>query len=111
VAASNDKPEHRRFPRLQRPFDGTWRGASGLANGRIIDLSLGGCFVQSLAAPATGEETEVTIRFASNHAVQFSGRVVYVERGIGFAVEFEPMTSEQSEALTVLFDALRPQGA
>lgn len=101
--------EQRRYPRLSRPFDGTWRGASGASPCRLTDLSLGGCYVQSRATPGKGEETTVTVVLGDGHTMSFTGTVVYADPGMGFAVEFTPMTQDQVHALGVLIDALRLQ--
>jgi hypothetical protein len=101
--------EKRRFPRLSKPFDGTWRGASGGSPCRLTDLSLGGCYVQSLATPTKGEETTVTVIFGDGHTMSFVGSVVYTEPNMGFAVEFRPMTKSQVQELGILIDALRAQ--
>ena len=104
----SDAPkEQRRFPRLSRPFDGTWRGASGGAPCRVTDLSVGGCYVQSIGSPHKGEETTVVVEFGAGHSMSFTGKVVYIDPNMGFAVEFRPMTSEHYEELGVLIDALR----
>ncbi len=107
--ADDRSHEQRRFPRLSRPFDGTWRGASGASPCRLTDLSLGGCYVQSRATPIKGEETTVTVVFGDGHTMAFTGTVVYADPGMGFAVEFTPMTTDQINAHGVLIDALRLQ--
>ncbi len=53
--------ERRRFPRLNKPLDGTWRGHSGASACRIVDIGWGGCFIGTLAEPAAGEQTTVTV--------------------------------------------------
>ena len=58
--------ERRQHQRVMRPFEGNWRGASGANNCRISDVSLGGCFVQTLATPTAGDETHVTITFGKD---------------------------------------------
>ena len=98
--------ERRQHPRVARPFEGTWKGASGMTRCRIADISIGGCFVQTLAMPVAGETTVVTISFGESHALMFTGTVVYVDPGMGFAVQFKPLGAEQAEELRRLLDAL-----
>lgn len=93
--------ERRRYPRLVRPLDGKYRGASGGTTCRIADISWGGCFIQTLSEPATGEQTIVTVP-VGDRSIDISGRVVYVDRNIGFSVEFDPLSPEEVEALTPL---------
>lgn len=85
--------ERRRFPRLAHPFDGTWAGASGASRCRIADISEGGCFVQSLAMPTAGEMTEVSILIGSE-SLTLPGDIVYVDPGMGFAVQFRELVPD-----------------
>jgi hypothetical protein len=98
--------ERRKHARLVRPFEGSWRGASGANVCRIGDLSLGGCFVQSLGVPTPGQRTTVTVNFAKEHSLMFTGTVVYVEPGMGFAVRFTEMTPGELDELRQLLEML-----
>lgn len=69
-------------------------------------MSLGGCFVQTLATPTAGDETHVTITFGKDVAITFAGKVVYVEPRMGFAVKFNELGGESSEEVRRLLDAL-----
>lgn len=89
-----------------RPFEGNWRGASGASNCRISDVSLGGCFVQTLATPTAGDETHVTITFGKDLSMTFAGKVIYVEPKMGFAVKFNELTDEGADAVRSLLEAL-----
>jgi hypothetical protein len=99
-------PDRRKHQRLGRPFDGTWKGSSGANKCRVSDLSIGGCFVETLATPTAGEETHVTITFGAEHSMTFSGAVIYVEPKMGFAVKFHELTGEGSAELERVLDAL-----
>ena len=98
--------ERRLHPRVARPFDGTWRGASGVTRCRIADISIGGCFVQTLALPVAGETTVLTVAIGKSHAITFTGTVVYVDPGMGFAVQFSPLESAHADELRRLLSAL-----
>jgi Tfp pilus assembly protein PilZ len=89
-----------------RPFEGSWRGASGANSCRISDVSLGGCFVQTLATPTAGEETHVTITFGKDVSMTFAGKVIYIEPSMGFAVKFNELDGEASDEVRRLIDAL-----
>lgn len=95
--------ERRRHPRVARPLEGTWKGASGTGACRIADISLGGCFIQSLAMPAVGEETMITV-VSGNHRLSFAGEIVYVEPGMGFAIKFQRVPEDE---LGQLLDLLK----
>ena len=98
--------DRRRHERYARALEGHWNGASGTGNCRISDISLGGCFIQSLAMPAVGEETTVTIHLGSHRAV-LAGRIVYVEQGMGFSVQFQNVHAEEIEQLVKILETLQ----
>jgi hypothetical protein len=100
--------ERRRYPRLNQPLDGVWGGASGSGRCRVADVGLGGCFVQAMSAPPKGEMTTVGLTFAG-HTVSLTGRVTYVDQGIGFGVEFADIPKNEQEALRELLGALAGQ--
>jgi hypothetical protein len=98
--------ERRQHRRLVKPFEGNWRGASGANKCRIGDLSLGGCFVETLAHPAAGEETHVTVSFGGDISMTFGGKMIYVEPGTGFAVKFHQLDNESAQEISRLLEAL-----
>jgi hypothetical protein len=93
--------ERRRHARVARPLDGGWHGRSGSASCRIADIGWGGCFIDSRTTPPMHDVTIVTVGHGEG-SIEISGRVVYVERGMGFAVQFDPLTAPQVAALTRL---------
>ena len=99
--------ERRKHGRLTQAFEGSWRGASGQTRCRIGDFSLGGCFVQSLAMPQKEEATVVSVDFGGQTLV-FPGTVVYVEPGMGFAVQFKDLSSSEVAKLSELIAEVDP---
>jgi len=97
--------EHRKHPRIARPIEGTWRGASGATGCRIGDISLGGCFIYTRAIPVRGERTVVTTS-VGDHSISVSGDIVHIDPGMGFGVAFHELTLEQRETLQRILDAL-----
>ncbi len=95
--------ERRQYPRLDRAFQGRWGGTGDC---RISDVSLSGCFVSSLVAPQQGEETSVSIAIGDYHTFTMRGRVVYVEPGMGFALQFEEVPRQDRDELERLLRAL-----
>jgi hypothetical protein len=95
--------ERRRHTRLARPLGGSWHGASGATSCRIPDVSVSGCFVQSLAMPKVGESTEIAIDLPDG-PISVTGEVVYVEAGMGFAVRFVDPSADATTAIQQLID-------
>jgi PilZ domain len=90
--------ERRRYPRLPGPFDGAYDGASGARTARILDLNAGGCFIDVMGAPRTGERVTVSVSIGGRTAT-LAGEVVYVDRIQGFGVKFTANPPEQVEEL------------
>ena len=93
--------DRRLHSRLVKPIDGVWQGQSGAAPCRISDISWGGCFVQTVAAPPINTETLVHLP-SQGRDVEITGRVKYVESPMGFAMTFGELSAEQIDALTEL---------
>ena len=81
------------------------RGASGTGRCRVVDVSLGGCFIATLATPVQGEQTEIGIPFGDD-LLRLSGIVVSIERGIGFSVRFDGNAPEVMASLAALIHDL-----
>lgn len=68
-------------------------------NARITDLSVGGCYVDTLLGPTVGERIVLDCTL-DDHMVQLTGRVVYVVRNLGFGLEFEALSEETSDRVS-----------
>ncbi len=91
-------PERRTFPRFESPINGWWRNASADIPCTIADLSWGGCSVVATGEPAIGDETVITIPTPSGD-VKLAAKIVHIERGKGFAVQFQSMNQSIVDAL------------
>lgn len=98
--------ERRQHERIVKLFEGRWQGASGSGDCRIADLGVGGCFIQTLAMPAIGEKTVVTVKIGA-HELPFHGKILYVESGMGFAVQFQDIPKDDLNDLARLVKALQ----
>ena len=86
--------ERRAHPRAG-PFDGAWSGGAKGMGLRITDLSEGGCFVVSRAIPLHGDRVVVKLALPQEGDVYVDGQVVTVDPGIGFAVRFIELATDQ----------------
>jgi hypothetical protein len=64
------------------------RGASEECEGKIADLSLGGCFVESGEAVEDNDPVKLHLDVPGLGGLTIWGHVVYRERGAGFGVQF-----------------------
>lgn len=102
VGMSGDN--RRQSRRSTVPLDGAWEGAAGHRVGRIGDISVGGCYVESMSMPTVGERISVRATLPGGGAFEAVGEVAYVAMGMGFGVRFLDLTAAQSDALV---DAMR----
>ena len=72
---------------------------SGRREARISDLSVGGCFIDSIAEVRVGEEITFELRLPGGTSIPVSGRVAYVLAGNGFGVSFTSLPEESREVI------------
>jgi len=61
---------------------------------RISDLSLGGCFVDSIVNIGTKEKIVLKIKDLDGVWFELTGEIVYVYKGCGFGVKFLSLTEK-----------------
>jgi len=66
-----------------------------------MDIGWGGCFVETVTTPTRDEHTVVMVPVGETR-IGIGGHVLYVDRGIGFAIRFDRLTSAQIDALKQL---------
>src|SRR5688500_10708380 len=72
---------------------------SGKRDSRISDLSMGGCFVDSIANVVEGEVLNITLHLPNGQWLKLTGAVVYIYSGFGFGLRFLGITDEEQEQL------------
>ena len=76
-----------------------WGGLAGDHEGRVEDLSLGGCFVNTTGRVDVGEIVGVEIRLPSEEWLQLRGEVASYQIGIGFGLLFSFLTEDEEQSL------------
>ena len=89
--------ERRANPRVRGPFEGFWDGA-GRQDGRIVELSVSGCFIESVALPKVGQIVTVSIAISGGQ-INLPAEVVYAQATQGFAVRFVDTPVEVANVL------------
>lgn len=85
--------------RISTNLPAKWDGLSGNHEGRVEDLSLGGCFVNTAGRVDVGEVVGVEIKLPSGEWLQLRGEVASYQTGIGFGVLFTFLTDDEEQAL------------
>jgi hypothetical protein len=88
--------EHERYPHL---IEIVLESASGKREARIRDLSIGGCFIDSIAGVFVTEPISFVVKHDDGQIIEFSGEVTYIFPGIGFGVKFTVLSEDASEYL------------
>jgi hypothetical protein len=83
----------------------TLESASGKRQARISDVSIGGCFVDTLTNVRAGEEVSLTCELPGGEHLDIKGNVAYVMDGFGFGVKFTHLGNGSEEALKKIVSA------
>ena len=67
--------------------------------GRVTDLSLGGCYADTINAFAEGTEVQVRIEHDLK-SVELDGEVRFTQPGLGMGIRFHGVTPDQLEIMT-----------
>jgi hypothetical protein len=73
--------------------------ASGKRSARISDISVGGCYIDTIAQVPVAEPLSLNISSSNGESMQFNGRVAYVLENFGFGVEFVDLSDKQRDFL------------
>ena len=99
--------EQRRDERTPLILDVRWEGLSGKYAARISDISLGGCYVESLGQVTIGEEISFEIQLPTGRWMPLRGAVVHLVAHLGFGVEFIGLTTMERNVLAHVIDYAR----
>ena len=101
--------DRRRDERVPLPMEVAWEGDSGKHTSRISDISMSGCYVESLAQVTVGERIRFQIQMPNGQWVPLTGVVVYQHPQVGFGVNFTTLTERVKGLLAELIDYGRSQ--
>jgi hypothetical protein len=91
--------ERRKEQRFAVPLEVRWESMSGRYAARTGDLSLSGCYIESLAQVSPGEEIRFEIQLPTGFWMPLHGTVVYHQPGLGFGVSFAGLTMMERNVL------------
>lgn len=99
--------ERRHHERVLLPLEVRWEGQSGRHTARISDLSLGGCYIETLGQVTVGESLTFEIQLPTQNWMPLSGKVVYHHPNLGFGVQFAQLSDLESNVLVDLIEYAR----
>jgi hypothetical protein len=109
-AAWSSDHSRRRHDRVAGPFDGCRVGLLETPV-RIYDLSLGGCFVNSLHEQKEGTTITIKIDLPQEGWITVEAETIYRRPGFGFAVRFLNMDGETEACLERTINMLKDRQA
>ena len=89
----------RRDVRVSLPLEARFEALSGKHTARLSDVSLGGCYVETLSHVTIGEAIQFGIHLPTGRWLTLKGEVVYHHRNLGFGVRFVDLSDEEREML------------
>jgi len=94
--------EKRTAQRVATNFPARWRGVSGSHEGRVEDLSINGCFVNTKGSVDLGEMVNLLIQLPSGEWLPLRGKVAFFQQLTGFSVSFAHADEEELARLDQL---------
>ena len=91
--------ERREDERRGVSLEAWWEGLSGRHEGRVSDLSMGGCYVDTHAPVGPDELIVFAVRRPDGGWLELRGRVVSRHQNIGFSLVFTFLTDEEQQEL------------
>jgi PilZ domain len=94
--------EKRSHERVSVNFPARWHGITGGHEGRVEDVSVSGCFVNTKGAVDVGEIISLLIRLPSGRWLPMRGKVVFYQQLTGFSLSFSILDETERAALQQL---------
>ena len=99
---TEERRQHLRVPLILTVI---WEGAAGKYEARTSDLSLGGCFVDSIGQVAAGEIISFRLQMPAGEWLDVQGEVKYPLPPSGFGVRFINLSDADKAQLKLLTNA------
>lgn len=88
--------------RVPTNLQAKWEGLTGGHEARIVDISLGGCFVNTVRRVDMGEVIVLEIKLPTGEWLELRGEVTSYQEGVGFGLLFSFLTDDEEYALRQL---------
>ena len=103
--------ERRSSPRLSVSLDAVWDSANGNHPARITDLSVGGCYLDTVGEIMTSEVVCFRVSLVDGDWLYLEGEVRHHTPGKGFGVRFLELEQQQRDKIEALLSAARESGS
>jgi hypothetical protein len=96
------RDERRSSKRKRLLLEAKWESMSNTHEARVDDVSVGGCFVNTLGRVELNEEVNLQIQLPSGAWLPLRGHVTSYQPGVGFGVAFISLSEMETAALKEL---------
>jgi PilZ domain-containing protein len=96
------RDERRSSKRKRLLLEAKWESMSNTHEARVDDVSVGGCFVNTLGRVELNEEVNLQIQLPSGAWLPLRGHVTSYQPGVGFGVAFTSLGEMETAALKEL---------
>lgn len=96
--------DQRLHQRVRLPLEMRWEGISGRHTARVYDLSLSGCYVETLGHVTRDERIEFEIQLPTGRWLRLQGVVMHAQSGMGFGLRLDNETGPEREMLERLLE-------
>lgn len=101
-------PDERRSNKRKRLLlEAKWESMSSTHAARVEDLSLGGCFVDTVGRVELNEAVDLEIQLPSGEWLSLRGQVASYQPGVGFGMSFTALNEDEVGALENLMSSLK----
>jgi hypothetical protein len=94
--------EKRKQSRVPVLLEVLWESATGKYEARTSDISLAGCFIDTIGQVAVGETINFKLRLLSGQWIELRGEVKYELPRFGFGVRFKDLSALSQKHLEAL---------
>jgi len=103
--------ERRNQERVPASIEVLWVGNAGKYESRTSDLSLGGCFVDTVAQVELGNIITFSLQLPAGESIDIEGEVVYTYPSMGFGLRFTNVSDSDRRKLEgIIKAAAYPEG-
>jgi CheY-like chemotaxis protein len=95
----------KQIERVNVSLDVVWQGTAGKYDARMSEISLNGCFIDSMGQETLGETINFKVHLPGGPWITLQGQVVHQEYPIGFDLQFGRLTEENYRLLVQVIAA------
>ncbi len=90
-------------------LEATWEGDAGRHGARVSDMSMGGCYLDTIGQVEVGEILNINVQLPEGEWITLRGTVAHLHPNLGFGIRFDDLSDDQRKLVTRLIAATRPE--